>query len=460
MLEKLMFHCNSDSVAYINGNDFITYKKLLEDSKRLACYISNQGDSPVIVYGHKSINMIISFLACLIAKRAYVPIDITMPVDRIKEIIRLTKSTLIIKNEDIAIHEIESIIDIDIEHDYQNVLDLNNNIAYIIFTSGSTGEPKGVPISYDNLNNFTCWISNLYTLKARKNITVMNQAVYSFDLSVADIYYSLANGHTLVGVNKWEQDDIDLLYNVMLNRKPNVLVMTPTFAKFCLLHSSFNEINMPFIDTIFFCGETLSVKIVSKLYERFPKLNIINAYGPTEATCAVTAILITKDMLSTEVLPVGNMFNNATNILIKDEEIVLNGASVFDGYLGDNNEKNQYYHTGDVGYIKNNFLYCLGRLDQQVKYSGYRIELLDIENNILKLKEVEECVVVAIRNGENVVIGLKAFVVSNTDCSVSDIKEKLSNYIPNYMIPKIIDIVDKIPVNNNGKYDRKLLSKS
>jgi len=460
MLEKLRIHCNSESIAYINGDSFITYKKLWEEASKLAIYVSNQGTSPVIVYGHKSINMLVSFLACLIAKRPYVPIDITMPLDRLKEIIRLTKSTLIIKNESVAIHDIESIADLDIEHDYKSVKELNNDIAYIIFTSGSTGEPKGVPISYGNLNNFLCWISNLYTLRNRKNIIVMNQAVYSFDLSVADIYYSLANGHILVGVNKKEQDDIGLLYNVMVNRKPNVLVMTPTFAKFCLLNPDFNGENMQFIDTIFFCGERLSVNIVSKLYGRFTKLNIINAYGPTEATCAVTAVLINRDMLDDEVLPVGDMTNNATNILIKDEEIVLEGASVFKGYLGVSNEKKQYYHTGDIGYIKNNFLYCLGRIDQQVKYSGYRIELLDIENNILRLDEVEECVVVASLNSENIVIAIKAFVVLNTDCSVFSIKEKLGSYIPKYMIPKIIEIVDRIPVNNNGKYDRKLLSKS
>ena len=457
MLEKLELYSNSNNVAYINGKSSITYKELWNKARKFARYLSVQGTNSVIVYGHKSENMIISFFACIIARRAYVPIDVSVPKERIDDIIKLSGATLFIKNESIFINGIDCISDIDIGCDREVELVSNNDIAYIIFTSGSTGIPKGVVITYDNLGNFIGWISNLYTLKNRDNVVVMNQAIYSFDLSVADIYYSLANGHTLVAVNKSVQENVNDLIEIMVREKINILVMTPTMVKFCLLSESFKSDVISSLDTIFFCGEILDIKTVMRLKDRFPDLNVINAYGPTEATCAVTGVLVTKEMLNEGVLPVGDMRYNATEVFIDSEEIVLSGPSVFKGYLG-NGEETVNYHTGDIGYIKDNLIYCVGRSDNQIKYSGYRIELEDIESNMLTIEGVYECVVVAVRDRFDKIIAIKAYVILHSEISVLEIKDRLSLKLPSYMIPKTIVVMDEMPVNNNGKYDRKLLS--
>ena len=143
---------------------------------------------------------------------------------------------------------------------------------------------------------------------------------------------------------------------------------------------------------------------------------------------------------------------------------MLKGDSVFSGYLGNyiggyykENDIN-CYKTGDIGYIKDGKLYCKGRKDNQIKYKGYRIELNDIEYNINKIHGVNECAVVAKYNDDLVVKSIKAFVVLDSKQGVDYIKEELKKLIPIYMIPKAIKIVDQLPINQNGKVDRKALS--
>ena len=170
--------------------------------------------------------------------------------------------------------------------------------------------------------------------------------------------------------------------------------MTPTFIKMLLLDKSFNDDNYSSIKYMFFCGEILEVETVRKIKERFKNTRIINAYGPTEATCFVTMVEVKDELLEKDYLPVGKINTSAVNISIVNNEIVLEGKSVFNGYLN-TNKMEKYYHTGDIGYVEDNYLYCKGRIDNQIKYMGYRIELGDIENNLLKITNIKEAVVVS-----------------------------------------------------------------
>lgn len=341
MLEKLkkIVQANRDRVAYKINNDTISYNKLWERANSLANVLVNQGVSPVILYGHKSLNMVISIIACLIAKRAYVPIDIYAPIERIYNIINQSKANLVIKNEEIELEGIEclNIQELKEKYSYENSKNFNNEneIAYIIFTSGSTGEPKGVPISYSNLENFINWIGGLENLSTYKNINVLDEASFSFDLSVADFYYSLFNGNTLVGLDSASKEDYVKIFDVLKFENINLIVATPTFAKLLVLEKDFNDRNFKSLKCIYFCGETLDVKLVKKLKDRFKGIKIINAYGPTEATSAVSGILIDDYMLNEDYLPVGRISTAATKIDIENDEIVLSGPSVFGGYIGD-----------------------------------------------------------------------------------------------------------------------------
>lgn len=468
-----------DKIAYKVRNSSITYCELWDQACLYAKHLQVQGSSPVLLYGQKEVDVIISIMACLMAHRAYVPISYSTPLSRIIKIAGLTGSNLVITDKKLDIPGVacKTLKEIDTAHEMDECADftvktlspdLSNNgqddIAYIIFTSGSTGEPKGVPISRGNLNNFVNWISGLKPLSEYKDIRVLNQASFSFDLSVADLYYSLCNGHTLIAYDDDLSEGLDSLYDIFVSEKIDVAVMTPTFMKLCLLNSDFNADRFPDFKCVYFCGELLENKTVREISDRFPELKVINAYGPTEATSAVSAILITPEMLEKEeLLPVGETSSFAVNIEIIDDEIVLKGDSVFGGYISDikggyylENNVN-CYRTGDIGFISDGKLYCKGRKDSQVKFKGYRIELSDIENNLAKISGIKDCAVVAKYNG-NIVKTIKAFVIVEKNVTIEYIKQELSKLIPGYMMPKTIKILENFPVNHNGKTDRKALS--
>jgi D-alanine--poly(phosphoribitol) ligase subunit 1 len=337
-----------------------------------------------------------------------------------------------------------------------------NENAYVIFTSGSTGEPKGVPVSYENLDNFIEWITKLSPLNEFEHASVLNHASFSFDLSTAAIYYSLFGGHNLVQVENTE--DFEKLFSEIKENKVNVIVATPTFLRLCLFNKDFSEENYPFIKCIYFCGEMLQKSLVKEIFKRFPEIKIINAYGPTEAASAVSAIEITEEILAKEeLLPVGKISSAATEITVENGEIVLKGKSVSKGYLSGETggfykeDGKNCFKTGDVGFIENGKLYCKGRFDSQIKYKGYRIELSEIEANISSVPGTENCAVIAKRNPEGEVRLIKAFVSGNV--SEEEIRKKLSENLPEYMIPKSIKKLDFIPFNKNGKIDRKELEK-
>ena len=251
--------------------------------------------------------------------------------------------------------------------------------------------------------------------------------------------------------------------------------MTPSFADLLLLDKSFGKELMPQLQTILFCGEKLLKSTVNKLYSRFDNLKIINSYGPTECTFAVTSIEITKEMSDIENIPVGIPKKDVQIYIVdknrnklKDEEvgeILIVGESVADGYLG-NIENNSFitykgknaYLTGDLGFIKNGILYYKARKDKQIKFKGYRTELTDIEENLQKLDYIDKAVVVAKTDKDDKTLNILAFVKlkENTIKTELEIKTELQKKIPEYMCPKI-KIIEDFPLNKNGKCDEKKL---
>ena len=231
---------------------------------------------------------------------------------------------------------------------------------------------------------------------------------------------------------------------------------------------------MDYLKKILFCGEKLNKKTVLKLYERFPEIEIINSYGPTECTFAVTSISLNKQDL--DEISIG-VSKDDVEVFIVDEnlnevateeigEILISGESVSSGYVDETLNKNRFiifnnkkaYLTGDLGYLKNNRIYCVGRKDKQIKYKGYRIELLEIENVLDNIDVIEKSIVIPFIKNERV-NKIIAFVKlkENYIINETEVRKILENKLPEYMIP-IIKIIKEIPLNINGKIDeRKLL---
>lgn len=463
----------SDNKAYTINNESYTYAQLYKFVCNIYHFLlkENKQKKPVVVYGHKEIYMKATFIACSFAGMTYVPIDENMPKKRVEQIIKQIEPKIII-GKNISKQKINEIMNQENYKEIEAIYLKPENIYYIIFTSGSTGIPKGVKVTYKNVDSCINWLK--YITKIKKGV-VLNQANFSFDLSVADLYLSLISGSEHFIINEITGLDFNKIFEQLKISKANIMVATPSFVDLLLLDKSFGKEIMPNLETILFCGEKLLKTTVKKIYSRFDNVRIINSYGPTECTFAVTSIEINEEMLNSENIPVG-IPKKDVEIYIVDEnknklkeeeigEILIVGESVAEGYIGKltknsfiNYNGKKAYLTGDVGYIKNGILYYKARKDTQIKFKGYRIELTDIEKNLQNLDYIDNAIAVANTNKEGKVLNIVAFVMlkENTIKTELEIKKDLQEKIPEYMCPKI-KIIKEIPLNANGKCDKKRL---
>ena len=453
--------------------------------------IQGGGIKPIIVYGHKHPYMPIAFMACAKAGAAYVPLDINMPENRIKDIIDSVEPSIILTTEKLAQYKDYLILDVTEESLYHTPAVSKesdwvkaDDVFYIIFTSGSTGVPKGVQITYGALNYFTEWALSLGGCE-KKNSVYINQAPFSFDLSVMDLYMCLASESCLFTLDKDVQMDYKRLFANLEISSAKIWVSTPSFVDMCLAEPMFSDKLLPELRQFLFCGETLTNRTAERLLERFPKAQVYNMYGPTESTVAVTSVLVDSAVNDKfRPLPVGIpkpgtiiriIGENGEEVLEGESgEIVIIGNTVSKGYF--NNEKENEraffdisiggeqqrgYRTGDKGYLKDGMLFYEGRIDLQVKLHGYRIELEDIEENMMRIPEIERAVVLPVYD-QGKVKYLKAFcvykgAVEDKRTVQKKIKAQMAEYLPAYMIPKKVLFIDEMPMTNNGKADRKRL---
>lgn len=600
VLERVDYFANNtpNKIAFKSACGEITYSQLWEAAKKLSKLIQNlqaegklKPKAPIAVYGHKEPQMLVAFIGCALARHPYCPLDRSMPETRIDDILRTINTPFWIKCEEAEARILElNVSNLGESDEYQAEYQVDkenqtddkyqvykkneaydeyqadkeyeageaheidsseineiepSDVAYIIFTSGSTGKPKGVEVTRENLGNFLEWMTGVgSSIDDKEGKVFLNQAPYSFDLSVMDTYTALACGGTIASLDKGTMTTPADTMEFLKNQQVNYWVSTPSFVDMILAEKTFNAQNYPDIKVFFFCGERLTKTTANKLIEAFPNAKVINTYGPTESTVAISSVEICSAHIdSQDELPVGvvkfgtkvfihregdtiqDLLNeNIVNEKIYNEkveeglkpkdafasqevdegfkgkddlvsqeiekgfigkdtmvtqepeigEILIEGNTVAKGYFKmpektaiafevvkmKNGQFRRLYHTGDLGYFKNGMLYCVGRTDLQVKVHGYRMELGDIEANILLKEEVEAvCVVPKRKDGK--IRSLVAYVVSPSACGTFEdaksIKQHLRGLLPEYMIPKKIKFIDRLPMTSNGKVNRKAL---
>ncbi|WP_193065048.1 non-ribosomal peptide synthetase [Oceanobacillus oncorhynchi] len=470
----------SDDIILMKDGIGMTVKELDERSDLVAYYLLSRGiqeEKPVGIMMDKSFEMVITMLGILKAGAAYVPIDQDTPIQRINFIVQDCQLPYIISNGINTSSDIETKV-----INYENILTDDivkanlptrraNSLAYIIYTSGSTGHPKGVLVEDRNIIRLVKG-SDYIDFTAYRNLLMTGS--FSFDASTFEIWGTLLNGLILTLIDKEKVLDTKELTRAIEENQIDIMWLTSPFFN-QLINEDANLFSS--IKTLIIGGDIVSNNHINVAMKNSPNLQIINAYGPTENTTFSTTYEIPKFVPLN--VPIGKPISNSTAYVVDQSthdllpigqigELWVGGDGVARGYL--NREdltkekfiKNPFskmgnvYRTGDLArWNEDGTLEFCGRMDNQVKIRGYRIELGEIEATIHNHEHINEAFLTQIsENNENV---LCAYFVSDTQLDVKQIREFLINELPNYMVPKYLMCIDTMPLNKNGKVDKKQL---
>lgn len=496
ILDELKKRKHDSQTAIIYRNSGISYAELWEKSENAAQWILSRSTTnvPIIIYGHKEIEVIILMIAALKTGRAYVPLDITYPVQRVEEIAQEIRAEFLfsfVEEEfsynDVEIVKMEGIRTLCDSACNTEVCDdlyvKDNDNCYILFTSGSTGKPKGVQITKKNIMNFVAWFSKQAHLADASKV-VLNQVSYSFDVSVIPLYVYMPKGNQLFCIDKVMIENLAELFHFLKKSNISVWVSTPTLMEICILDKSFDETLLPKLELVILAGEVFTKDLAKSIKNRFEKATMINGYGPTEGTVLLSSCKITDDILKDDKpIPIGKILDDGIYKILDEAgnpvqtggegELVVISDNISKGYFNNtaqtervffNTESGKRgYRTGDLVREENDLLYYVARKDTQIKLNGFRIELSDISNNLNKLENVSNSVVLPVyKNGK--ILYLTGFVVlkekheGNSSKIGLSLKKKLRDLVPSYMVPRKIIVLEEFPMNINGKIDKKKLT--
>ena len=442
--------------------------------------------APLMVYCDQSFAAIATFLGCVKAGHAYIPVDSHSPNDRLTMIEEIAHPALVLATIPLPLELQTTTVKAAQLSQMMTMAPVKNaDLAaddnfYIIFTSGTTGQPKGVQISHANLISFVSWMASF---KLPRRPRMLAQAPFSFDLSVMSLYPTLTSGGCLQILPKEQTDDLKTLFETLPHVPVDVWVSTPSFVDICLLSPLFDATSYPALKQFYFCGEELTHATATKLRQRFPQAKIYNTYGPTEATVAVTAVQITDSVLADYPrLPIGYAKPDTTMTLVpgtvraEDDqqvgELEIIGPSVSKGYLN-RPEKTaaafteehgmRGYRTGDLGIIaEDGLIFYRGRTDFQIKLNGYRIELEEVDHYLNQAPMIHQAVAVPKYNAVHKVQQMLAYVVPEQGeegglALTKKIRTHLQQVMMPYMIPQRFIYKDSLPLTQNGKVAVKAL---
>ncbi|MFF2886826.1 amino acid adenylation domain-containing protein [Paenibacillus sp. NPDC057967] len=480
-----------DRIAVEMGEQSYTYSELNSRANRIAHVLVRSGVQPgfkVALLMKRSRDMIAAIFAVLKAGAVYVPIDPQYPEDRMRFMLQDTEARAIVAaastRELCARLADDSISVIDLEEagaswtgesSHNLAIDgAADDLAYMMYTSGSTGRPKGIMTSHRNVSRIAIHTDYVRITESDALLQLSN---YAFDGSTFDIYGALLNGAklTLVG----EEEVADILRLTELIEARGITVFFVTTALFNTLVDHGLE-SLRSLRHILFGGERASVRHIRKALQALGPGVLLHVYGPTETTVFATCYPIAEnwDGESAATVPIGAPIARSETLVLDESgrllpslvpgELWIAGDGVAAGYVNlpeqtalkfqphPLREGSFVYRTGDlVRRLPDGNLEFLDRIDSQVKLRGYRIELGEIESRLVDCPGIKEAVVVLVE-GEGAPF-LCAYVVAEQAEAQPDIRSQLAGKLPSFMIPSAFVPLEKLPLNANGKVDKKQL---
>ncbi|MBN7810276.1 amino acid adenylation domain-containing protein [Algoriphagus sp. H41] len=487
-LVKLAWEKHPDEVAIDDGVEKVTYRELKERVTALSAVILSVAPEEEIVAltTSRGIQLIVNILAILHAGKTYLPIDANFPEARIKQIVDDCGVKFYLKsneNDRLDLQQIELNRSLGTKGAEPSRY---SRLAYILYTSGSTGKPKGVCVPHVSVVNLIQWqVENSVSGPGLKTLQFTR---LTFDISVQEIFSTLCSGGTLQVVDAEVIRDNRALIQAMNEQQVQRL-----FLPFVALQGIANEAESSgvyplHLREVMTCGEQLkSTKAVRALFKKMDATTLYNQYGPTECTCIVTQLELDKDPAVWDDLPtIGKAISDVESLILDENlnavtepnvsgEIYFSGICLADGYLNkpeltaksffplslkDGTSK-MVYKTGDLGYYtETGEIFFLGRIDDQVKISGFRIETGEIEAVATELPGVEQAAIIVgeYTDGQKY---LSLFYVSpGAAVKEAEMLAFLKSRFPAYMIPAKCFRKDSFSKTSNGKIDRKALSEN
>ncbi len=497
------------------NSEIYTYSELNNFSNSLAnCIIENSGQEckMAAVLGTKSFETYAAVLGILKASKAYVPLNPRFPIARtVKMIENSGVDTIVVSHESIDyLKDILLTIDISLKiilpgvDDASELIscfqgcqfylksDLKNSenpkinstpedIAYFLFTSGSTGEPKAVAVSNSNVTSYLDFISENYDLS--ENDRFSQTFDLTFDLSVHDMFVCWQSDGCLIIP---EKDSSFFMSKYIKNNNISVWFSVPSLAVMMSKMRLLKADIFPTLKYSFFCGEPFFLNTALDWQKAAPKSKVINLYGPSETTIAISSCELKneKNPEKNGIFSIGKVFPAQEYCIINDKievlksgekgELCLRGSQVIGGYF--NNPESTaksfiqipgkgnklWYKTGDLIIEETGNLFFLGRLDSEVKVNGFRVNLQEIDYIVMRASGSEFVASVSYSKENDGVNKLYSFVcpAQNKNISEPEIISSCKEKLPWYMIPEKVFIIEEMPLNKNGKIDkRKLIEK-
>jgi amino acid adenylation domain-containing protein/non-ribosomal peptide synthase protein (TIGR01720 family) len=488
-----------DAVAIVFEDRHLTYQELNSQANQLAHYLRSLGVSSEVLVGicvERSLEMVVGLLAILKAGGAYVPLDPNYPPDRLDFMLSDAKISVLLTQQQLGDRFPEINVPIVcIDTDSENIARHSQgnpssaatpeNLAYVIYTSGSTGKPKGVAIAHRSLLNFSQAAIEEYGLKAGDRI--LQFASISFDVAAEEIYPALSCGATVVLRTEAMLNSIATFLDCCQSWNLTVLDLPTAYWHQLTTTLATEQLQLPTSIRLAIVGGERVLPTQLQLWHRtvgkFPQL--IDAYGPTEATVETTLCdlsALSPSDYAREV-PIGRPLQNVSVYVLDDHlqpvpigvhgELHIGGAGLARGYLNrpeltqekfipnpfSTDPQARLYKTGDlVRYLPNGAIAYVGRIDNQVKIRGYRIELGEIEAALSRNPNVSEVAIIAREDvpGDK---RLVAYLVCDREQppAIADLRQFLKQKLPEYMLPSAFVFLDALPLTPSGKIDRRAL---